>query len=801
MPNPWDKPPQQQQANPWDRPAAAAPVPAPAPVQKVTTPAGNTIGAAPDATWFDRIHSMVANSAVGNSLETALPKVADALHLHPTETVNSPTYQSDKEQLLAPQYIMPNNPHGHTAGIARGALTGLGKLSSGESLGTMGAMAATAGLAAPLAPAAAALKIGGAAVGAKGVGEGLFGAGKAYFKGDSAGGDEQLGETLPNALMMMPLAAEGARRVPEAVRRVLAGDIDAQIPGQGRMTAANRYGAMLRAGMSPNAADATNSPVMQAVRRGNEGSAGGGHFYERLKGENLQAASDAASNLEDSQSPLDPETGGGLIGSRLKQPFLDLQDRANDQLSAMSPLGREEGGASLQGLAKSKMDEMHNQATEEYKDLSEQYGATPAAKPGTVSNEATDILRKNERFAKQSPSLISRKVMNVVEDASRLGGTEQQEAMGPPTVSDLIRNRSALMDLTRDPEIVKSAHAADIQRLIGAHDAAIMESLPPEGQAAWRATNAKWESMKNTFDNPSNPFYHAVRTGTPSTLTEGVGGPSPEGVDALRKITGDEGVGIVRRGVGEKLLGRSGTGEFDLKNFGNRLERTPEEYRENLFGSDGHEQLRKIASDYADIEPYRAAAFDTPPEKLVQGVGPQTGSAMRDLAPRIGAEGVGAIQRGVTDKLLRTDRHGEFNFPMLGGRWNNMPEDYKGALFGESPGGTARLDDLAISANTLDFNPNRSGTGHQLQKISDVGSLLQAPASAAAAAFTGHPIMAAGLLAGPVAYNAAQYGIGRTMNSPTFVKWLMTPKPSKPFFGSPAWKAAVAAGGPKRSDE
>jgi hypothetical protein len=104
-------------------------------------------------TLMDRIRGTVANSILGKDLEESAPSVSRFLHLTPSETHNSPTYESDREQLIAPQYLMPGNPQGHVAGVVKGALTGAGKLASSKSMATAAALAATGGLAAPLAPA------------------------------------------------------------------------------------------------------------------------------------------------------------------------------------------------------------------------------------------------------------------------------------------------------------------------------------------------------------------------------------------------------------------------------------------------------------------------------------------------------------------------------------------------------------------------------------------------------------------------------------------------------------------------
>jgi GGDEF domain-containing protein len=101
------------------------------------------------------IHQMrdtLANSAVGRSLQQEMPKVAAALNLTPSETIQSPTYQAHGEQLLAPEYLAPAvaklSPVPLTqAGKERveGALGAVGNLTSGKSMATMAGTAVAAG--------------------------------------------------------------------------------------------------------------------------------------------------------------------------------------------------------------------------------------------------------------------------------------------------------------------------------------------------------------------------------------------------------------------------------------------------------------------------------------------------------------------------------------------------------------------------------------------------------------------------------------------------------------------------------
>jgi len=55
--------------------------------------------------------------------------------------------------------------------------------------------------------------------------------------------------------------------------------------------------------------------------------------------------------------------------------------------------------------------------------------------------------------------------------------------------------------------------------------------------------------------------------------------PTPERVQQIRERLGDEGIGIVARGVTEKLMGSTTTADRDLKTFPNDLENCRKTFR------------------------------------------------------------------------------------------------------------------------------------------------------------------------------------------------------------------------------
>lgn len=125
-------------------------------LKPITPPTGYVI-AAHSPSYLEQFRDVVANSAIGHSLESALPGIADALNLHPSETVNSPTYEAHKQQLLAPEYatkgfldtmLLPGAKPLNQADTNRveGALTAAGDLTSGQNMATMAGIAVGTGL-------------------------------------------------------------------------------------------------------------------------------------------------------------------------------------------------------------------------------------------------------------------------------------------------------------------------------------------------------------------------------------------------------------------------------------------------------------------------------------------------------------------------------------------------------------------------------------------------------------------------------------------------------------------------------
>lgn len=583
------------------------------------------------------------------------------------------------------------------------------------------------------------------------------------------------------------------RGIPEFARGKLAGDIDAPLPDGSGHTPATRYAAAKRVGVQPNAADATNSPILDAVRRATEHSAAGSSLYDNLQGSNMQAMSDRGTGLQTAMSGVDPLTAGTAMQTKLQAPFLAADDAAakagvaaqntaDDFVNSKSPLTGEKARLQQQANLQADQERLQTEGGNQESEIRGLVGDQPVSSLDPMRSTARTIMQQNAPADSLVPGLAQKQTTGIMQSFANMG---EGEGATQPTIGNLLDLRTRLLDAKgNNNELVSGLADKDIDRMIGAVHQTIDGSMPPGGTPAWENANAIWRDMKETYDTPQSPFYSAVRGNAPQALTQGIGGTSPAAIEAMRARGAD--LGIVQRGNAESLFGNGKDGQYDLGGFGRRLYQMPEENRAALFGDDGNEALTKLAADHAAIEPTRKAAtapiedlrrpaFKAAPETLVDGIGPRTGSQMDRIAPMVGPEGVGALQRGELTNLMGTDQNGAPNWKTFGRQLALAQSDpgYHGSLFGEGPGGSATMNDLATTSNMLTKRPNTSGTAGAAQKTGDIKGYFAGAGLAADRMVEGHPGEAAvAALAAPV-YNAAMYGTSKLMNSPRFADWLM----------------------------
>lgn len=386
-------------------------------------------------------------------------------------------------------------------------------------------------------------------------------------------------------------AVGGMLKLPGAAKNFMRGDVDAPVAGS-TTTPRMRYDAAKRLGVNLDAADATGSPLLGNVKRVGENSLAGGHLYDASKAANTGALQSSTDDFLNGMHEGDRESGGKLVLDALQRDQQGLRKNA-------------EGG---------------------FDQLTEQTKGQPVKGAPAVGKTASTLLKTIEPLAEKYPSLAPGKTIHVLNDLTSVGGAGKPAApnfldapgsefaaprpMTPPqpdTWSDLQRLRSATHDLTTtNPDLVKSQAIAPLQQMTSSLDDAMTNAssgLTPQQESVFRRANADWKDMKATYDDPSSPFYHAVRTDNPSTLFGGVGPKTPENAINLRNRlspfeTYPEGpspaLGAVRRGTVESALKPNNEGNPSFKNFGTQWNRIPADYRAELFSPDQNATLRDV---------------------------------------------------------------------------------------------------------------------------------------------------------------------------------------------------------------
>jgi hypothetical protein len=386
------------------------------------------------------------------------------------------------------------------------------------------------------------------------------------------------GLIAPAAINKIPALQSISGAIGDAVRSPLTKGVDEVIPGTS-ITPRARFNAAKGLGVNLDLADATNSPIANVAKSVGRDSLAGAHVYDKAKAANISA----------------------------------LGTSTDEALTGMSPLDREAGGVRLQDLLKANQQKLKTLSDDGHSLIQQQYGDIPLSNPETIRSTAKAIQGEQAQHASEFPSLIPGKTTSVVSDAANLGVTPLSlpkmsglldESGNPipssipvrqptaPTVGTGLRARSGILDLYQNnPDLVKGAADAQLQRLVGATHDAVMSSLPEPAQNALRNAQLSFKEMKQVYDNPASPYYDAIRTTSPSSKVSGIGPETPEFVRDVIGRVGSEGQGIIQRGKAEKLLGTApGTEEYNFRSFPTQLSRMPAEYGQELFGS----QLSKL---------------------------------------------------------------------------------------------------------------------------------------------------------------------------------------------------------------
>jgi hypothetical protein len=404
------------------------------------------------------------------------------------------------------------------------------------------------------------------------------------------------GEGVANALtdtgtaLALGKAIEAAAGIPSKLKSAVVGDINKPIPGT-NTTPSQQYQSAQKLGVNLDAADATNSPFFKMTKVVNQHSLLGAGSYEKMNAANTSALQDSTDGFLYKMHAGDRESGGAAIQKQLKANQTGLYDSAQkgfDSLPQDVPVpGLAEVGKTAQGIAATNADYQ---------------GMFPSLRP----NKAMGVVGDVGGLGPKPPAPV-RMSPFFDESGNPIASSSQAEPQQPQNFSTGQKLRSDLLDFTRNnPDIVQNQGNGFIQRLAGDTDNALTDAsgaLTPSQLNTFRSANANWKDMKATYDDPSNPLYHAVRTDNPSSLYSGIGAKTPENArNLLGRLTpagvapgNAPAVGAIRRGTIESALKTNNDGSPNFKTFGTQLNRIPADYRAELFSPDQNVTLQDIS--------------------------------------------------------------------------------------------------------------------------------------------------------------------------------------------------------------
>jgi hypothetical protein len=303
-------------------------------------------------------------------------------------------------------------------------------------------------------------------------------------------------------------------------------------------------------GIKLSAAQATGHNLPQALQTAGERAAVGGTAVKTQIADSQAALTTHAETLMDRFSPTTPDTAS--IGKALQsgvQKALDTQ------------------------LTKADANYAKVDATAQ--------GTTVDLKPVKAMADRiladTDILQKASLDPKTATRVL-KGLENLEDDAS---------------FSDAQKLRSALLDLSRSPELAISTTAQGmLKQVIGATDQAMMDAAQgtPELQKAFRSANAHYEQIQEDMNSPRSPLNQILSEPDPSKVPQkltakGQTGGSPYNAQLLDTYSIDK--GPLKRVILGDMLNKN----FGL--YGKSLAGYSDEFLRSVFTPDELDAIYK----------------------------------------------------------------------------------------------------------------------------------------------------------------------------------------------------------------
>lgn len=651
--------------------------------------------------------------------------------------------------------------------------------------------------------------------------------------GEKAG--EQIGEGNPAGAEGTVLGNLAVAAVPEVVRTgadayVRAGGL-ASIPDRlaelqapranldkpiapGDLTPAERYEAAKDMGVNLDRAQATNAPRPGMAKQLTEHSLAGKGKFEENREANVQALHQHASGMLDSTAPaMTREEFGNRAQAKLQRHRASLNDEPGQQsdaqalLDSASPnrMTREQFGDAVKNAMERHRGSIDEQERSLYEGLDSRLGER-GPNMSAVRKKAQSIYNQNKRFYENHPEALSgadARVWKWVKDLAGEGKkadtvSTQGAATSPDTWADLQRARSHLLDLTRGPEFVGDLATGWAKQLTGAIDETMTSAEHTPGLSRrdiqdFRTANSLHKELKETYDNPQNPFYWISREGGIRSADR-LNSLQPKEVeqfnDAMRAGDRKDLVGQLKRQAISRLFDPAGNGELDLGGLSTRWNKAPKEQATGILGPGFKTALDGLA-DRAKQD----TVYDAPGSRLAQVIDAPDGLAASKVmfndngSLRLTPEDVRTMEQADPDLIPQLRRqaisrmfdpsgNGTPDLGNFASRWSRaQKEPLQGVLTSDQ---LQDLDDLASVTRAVNLKSNPSGTAVMMRPALEAGGLVSGLGTGIGLAAGGHPLIGATTAALPIAETVGSGAVASRLVNPEATAAVMEHAAPKP---------------------
>jgi hypothetical protein len=414
----------------------------------------------------------------------------------------------------------------------------------------------------------------------------------------------QYGKAAINVISPVAQAVAGARIgvkegvIPEkpiptpelpSPRGALAGRM-AEVPPGEQFSRAEVYNAAKQNGVTLDLAQATEHPLANTAKKANQYSLAARSKYEKAQNANTKALEGWADKDLSAFSKETPtrESLGPAIQNKLKQNVGEMEKQSGRILDELT---RDAGDTQPNAKGIYQLADGIVNAEKGY------YAKNPNLKPG----KAWSIIEKLANRSKELKGETRLVESKVLDESGKpiLREVQTKPQVTPDTWSDLHKLRSDLMNEYRNnPEIVGSRAEGWLKQMVAAIDDTMtseaFSKLSPEQVAKFREANQIYADMKNTYDNPQSPFYHAVRAQSPSQVPAMLT-RTPELAKQAHAIVGDL-KGPLQRQYAESLLNHKDGTTRDFANLYKRISGIQEDVLSANLGTEGARKMKLLAA-------------------------------------------------------------------------------------------------------------------------------------------------------------------------------------------------------------